>query len=119
VNRRTNVSAWPEAYVSHQRCGTVAGVPLQPRVSHQRCGTVAAVLLQPRVSHQTCANARIRSRFLSCSRMALYLICSLRSLRCSLGCRRLRRNCQNGKALFRHLLLQIGGANIEDLRSLA
>ena len=40
--------------------------------------------------------------------------CSLRSLRCSLGCRRLRRIWRNGKALFRHLLLQIGGANIED-----
>ncbi len=38
--------------------------------------------------------------------------CSLRSLRCSLGCRRLRRIWRNGKALFRHLLLQIGGANI-------
>jgi hypothetical protein len=40
--------------------------------------------------------------------------CSLRSLRCSLGCRRLRRIWRNGKALFCHLLLQIGGANIED-----
>jgi hypothetical protein len=39
-------------------------------------------------------------------------VCSLRSLRCSLGCRRLRRIWRNGKALFRHLLLQIGGANI-------
>jgi hypothetical protein len=39
---------------------------------------------------------------------------SLRSLRCSLGCRRLRRIWRNGKALFRHLLLQIGGANIEN-----
>jgi hypothetical protein len=38
--------------------------------------------------------------------------CSLRSLRCSLGCRRLRRIWWNGKALFRHVLLQIGGANI-------
>jgi hypothetical protein len=38
--------------------------------------------------------------------------CSLRSLRYSLGCRRLRRIWRNGKALFRHLLLQIGGANI-------
>src|SRR5215218_9011931 len=28
------------------------------------------------------------------------------------GCRRLRRIWRNGKALFRHLLLQIGGANI-------
>jgi|SRR5688500_10734697 hypothetical protein len=37
---------------------------------------------------------------------------SLRSLRCSLGCRRLRRIWRNGKALFRHLLLQIVGANI-------
>ncbi|HVD20113.1 MAG TPA: hypothetical protein VNC63_15635 [Propionibacteriaceae bacterium] len=36
--------------------------------------------------------------------------CSLRSLRCSLGCRRLRRIWWNGKALFRHVLLQIGGA---------
>jgi hypothetical protein len=38
--------------------------------------------------------------------------CSLRSLRCSLGCRRLRRIWRNGNALFGHLLLQIGGANI-------
>jgi hypothetical protein len=38
--------------------------------------------------------------------------CSLRSLRCSLGCRRLRRSWRNGKALFHHLLLQNGGANI-------
>jgi hypothetical protein len=30
------------------------------------------------------------------------------------GCRRLRRIWQNEKALFRHLLLQIGGANIEN-----
>jgi hypothetical protein len=30
------------------------------------------------------------------------------------GCRRLRRIWRNGKALFRHLLLQIGGANIAD-----
>jgi hypothetical protein len=43
--------------------------------------------------------------------------CSLRSLRCSLGCRRLRRICRNGQALFRDLLLQIGGANIENPRS--
>jgi hypothetical protein len=39
---------------------------------------------------------------------------SLRSRRCSLGCRRLRRIWRTGKALFRHLLLQIGGANIEN-----
>jgi len=38
--------------------------------------------------------------------------CSLRSLRCSLGCRRLRRVWRNGEALFRQTLLQIGGANI-------
>src|SRR4029453_7367394 len=38
----------------------------------------------------------------------------LRSLRCSLDCRRLRRIWRNGRALFRHLLLQIGGANIEN-----
>jgi hypothetical protein len=30
------------------------------------------------------------------------------------GRRRLRRIWQNGKTLFRHLLLQIGGANIEN-----
>jgi hypothetical protein len=42
------------------------------------------------------------------------LDCSLRSLRCSLGCRHLRRSRLNGKALFRPLLLQIGGANIAD-----
>jgi len=41
------------------------------------------------------------------------LDCSLRPQRCSLGCRRLRRSgCRNGRALFRHGLLQIGGANI-------
>ena len=45
---------------------------------------------------------------------ALCFDCSLRSLRCSLGCRRLRRSWRNGRALFRHLLLQIGGANIEN-----
>ena len=52
--------------------------------------------------------------FVSCSRIALYLIARCRSRRCSLGCRRLRRSWRNGKALFRHLLLQIGGANIEN-----
>jgi hypothetical protein len=36
-------------------------------------------------------------------------------VRCSLGCRRLRRIWRNGKALFRHLLLQIGGASIGKL----
>ena len=48
-----------------------------------------------------------------CSRIALCLIA--RSARCDVrwGCRRLRRICRNGKALFRQLLLQIGGANIE------
>jgi hypothetical protein len=40
--------------------------------------------------------------------------CSLRSLRCSPESRRLRRIWRNGKALFRRLLLQIGGANIEN-----
>jgi hypothetical protein len=54
------------------------------------------------------------ARFLSCSRIALCLICSLRSLRCSPGSRRLRQIWRNGKALFRHLLLQIGGANLEN-----
>jgi len=38
--------------------------------------------------------------------------CSLRSLRCSPASRRLRRIWRNGKALFRHLLVQIGGANL-------
>ena len=47
-----------------------------------------------------------------CSCNRALLDCSLRSLRCLLGCRRLRRIWRNGKALFRHLLLQIGGANI-------
>ena len=42
------------------------------------------------------------------------LDCSLRSLRCSLGRRRLRCSCRNGKALFRQLLLQNGGANIAE-----
>jgi hypothetical protein len=57
--------------------------------------------------------------------------CSLRSLRCSLGCRRLRQIWRNGKALSRQFLLhtarrwgwcslrsrnlfEIGGANIEN-----
>jgi hypothetical protein len=44
--------------------------------------------------------------------IAQCLIARFRSLRCSPGCRRLRRRWRNGKALFRQLLLQIGGANI-------
>jgi hypothetical protein len=55
-----------------------------------------------------CGGARfpkLAAVFLSCSRIALYSIARCRSRRCSLGCRRLRRSCQNGRALFRHLLL--------------
>jgi hypothetical protein len=51
------------------------------------------------------------SRAASVGNRALF-DCSLRSLRCSLSCRRLRPIWRNGEALFRHLLLQIGGANI-------
>jgi hypothetical protein len=40
------------------------------------------------------------------------LDCSLPLAAMFAGCRRLRRTWRNGKALFRHLLLQIGGANI-------
>src|SRR5215203_1200368 len=40
--------------------------------------------------------------------------CLALSLRCSLDSRRLSRSRRNGKALFRRLLLQIGGANIEN-----
>jgi hypothetical protein len=47
----------------------------------------------------------------SCSRIALGWIA--RSLAAMFaGCRRLRRIWRNGKALFRHLLLQIGGADL-------
>jgi hypothetical protein len=68
VNRGTNVSGWPEAYVSHHMCGKV------DRIS-----------LQVRVSHQSCANARIRGSFSSSSLIAPYLIarsacCDLRSV---------------------------------------
>jgi len=55
-----------------------------------------------------------RPLFVTCSRIALCLIARCRSRRCSLDSRRLRRIWRNGKALFRHLLLQIGGANIEN-----
>src|SRR5215203_4578462 len=50
----------------------------------------------------------------SAARTSLCFGCSLRSRRCSLGCHRLRRIWRKGRALFRHLLLQIGGANIEN-----
>jgi hypothetical protein len=78
------------------------------------------------------ASTLVRKFVWACgSRIALCLIARCRSLRCSLGCRRLRRSCRNGKALFRHLLLhtarrwgwcslrsrnlfEIGGANIEN-----
>jgi hypothetical protein len=53
-------------------------------------------------------------RLLELLAQSRYIYCSLCSLRCSLGCRRLRRIWPNGKALFGHLLLQIGGANIEN-----
>jgi hypothetical protein len=62
VNRGTNVSGWPEAYVSHQTCGKVDRTPLQVRVSHQ-----------------TYANAPIRGRILELLADALYLIARFRS----------------------------------------
>jgi hypothetical protein len=55
---------------------------------------------------------RLRSLLRSTAARDPLLDCSLRSRRCSLGCRRLRRIWRNGRALFRHFLLQIGGANI-------
>ena len=61
-----------------------------------------------------CVSARSFVQDSGARSWALCFDCSLRSLRCSLGCRRLRRRWRNGRALFRHLLLQIGGANIEN-----
>jgi hypothetical protein len=90
----------------------LAYAPLKFRRRRARSGMNASLLASP-----LCDGARfptLAAVFSSCSGVALCLIARCRSRRCSLGCRRLRRSCRNGKALFRHLLLQTGGANIDN-----
>ena len=87
----------------------------------QRCdlfdGSLRSLRIAPRshlLRRRTQRKERLRSLLLSTAARDPLFDGSLRSLRCSLGCRRLRQIWRNGEALFRHLLLQIGGVNIEN-----
>src|SRR5215208_2778323 len=51
--------------------------------------------------------------FCEAAQRSVYLLAPLAAM--FAGCRRLRRIWRNGKALFRQLLLQLGGANIAGL----